>query len=139
MRFALAALHAALAVYVLVLILASLDALDMAEAAAEIGKWIEFGLVSRTRAVHASRQNACPGWWQACCSAHVFRPALDSTSYALLSALNGLHLPGGHIRASGLFRQPNPYAGYLGLALPVAVSLTLWSWARLLRGGHCPT
>ncbi|MCB0190277.1 MAG: O-antigen ligase family protein, partial [Caldilineaceae bacterium] len=26
--------------------------------------------------------------------------------------------------------QPNPYAGYLGLTLPVAVSLSIWAWQR---------
>ncbi|MDM8529371.1 O-antigen ligase family protein, partial [Anaerolineales bacterium HSG24] len=34
---------------------------------------------------------------------------------------NGLFL-----RAYGTFGQPNPYAGYLGLILPLAVSLLLW-------------
>jgi len=41
---------------------------------------------------------------------------------------------GRFMRASGVFRQPNPYAGYLGLLLPVAVSLAIWGWATLLRG-----
>jgi O-antigen ligase len=43
---------------------------------------------------------------------------------------------GRFMRASGTFRQPNPYAGYLGLLLPVAVSLAIWSWAALLRGSE---
>ncbi|GIV80205.1 MAG: O-antigen polymerase [Litorilinea sp.] len=38
---------------------------------------------------------------------------------------------GRFMRASGSFRQPNPYAGYLGLTLPLAVSLALWAWRRL--------
>jgi putative inorganic carbon (HCO3(-)) transporter len=33
---------------------------------------------------------------------------------------------GRFLRAYGTFRQPNPYAGYLGLILPIAFSLVLW-------------
>jgi putative inorganic carbon (HCO3(-)) transporter len=33
---------------------------------------------------------------------------------------------GRFLRAYGSFRQPNPYAGYLGLVLPLAYSLVLW-------------
>lgn len=37
-------------------------------------------------------------------------------------------LMGRWMRAAGTFRQPNPYAGYLGLLAPLAVSLALWAW-----------
>ena len=37
------------------------------------------------------------------------------------------------MRASGSFGQPNPFGGYLGLTLPVAVSLALWAWTALLH------
>lgn len=44
------------------------------------------------------------------------------------------YLLGGFLRAFGTFGQPNPYAGYLGLALPLALALTLWAatagWRR---------
>ena len=36
---------------------------------------------------------------------------------------------GRFLRAYGTFRQPNPYAGYLGLVLPIALSLALWGLA----------
>lgn len=35
---------------------------------------------------------------------------------------------GRFLRAYGTFAQPNPYAGYLGLVLPLALSLTLWAF-----------
>lgn len=39
----------------------------------------------------------------------------------------GFLLFGGRfLRAFGTFQQPNPYGGYLGLILPLALSLTLW-------------
>lgn len=34
---------------------------------------------------------------------------------------------GRFLRAYGTFAQPNPYAGYLGLVLPLALSLCIWS------------
>jgi O-antigen ligase len=44
----------------------------------------------------------------------------------------GFLLFGGRfLRAYGTFRQPNPYAGYLGLILPLALSLSLWGVAHL--------
>jgi O-antigen ligase len=35
------------------------------------------------------------------------------------------------MRAYGTFRQPNPYAGYLGLSLPLAFGLLLTNWRQL--------
>lgn len=37
-------------------------------------------------------------------------------------------LLGRFLRAYGTFRQPNPYAGYLGLIIPLALSLAIWWW-----------
>ncbi len=34
------------------------------------------------------------------------------------------------LRAYGTFQQPNPYAGYLGLTLPLAYSIVLWGIGR---------
>jgi len=39
-------------------------------------------------------------------------------------------IQGRFMRASGVFRQPNPYAGYLGLTLPVAISLSFYAVSR---------
>ena len=36
---------------------------------------------------------------------------------------------GRFLRAYGTFDQPNPYAGYLGLVLPLALSLTVWAFS----------
>jgi O-antigen ligase len=41
----------------------------------------------------------------------------------------GFLLYGGRfLRAYGTFAQPNPYGGYLGLILPLALAIALWSW-----------
>ena len=39
------------------------------------------------------------------------------------------YLLGRFLRAYGTFGQPNPYAGYLGLTLPLGLSLSLWALA----------
>jgi len=39
------------------------------------------------------------------------------------------------MRAYGTFGQPNPYAGYLGLTLPLAVTLTHWKFNQLKKAG----
>lgn len=40
---------------------------------------------------------------------------------------------GRFLRAYGTFRQPNPYAGYLGLVLPLALSVFYWALGRWRR------
>lgn len=40
------------------------------------------------------------------------------------------YLLGKFLRAFGTFGQPNPFAGYLGLALPIALALTFWAIAQ---------
>lgn len=37
---------------------------------------------------------------------------------------------GRFLRAYGTFAQPNPYGGYLGLILPLALSLTIWAFIQ---------
>lgn len=46
----------------------------------------------------------------------------------------GFLLFGGRfLRAFGTFAQPNPYAGYLGLILPLALALTLWAASEVCK------
>lgn len=40
---------------------------------------------------------------------------------------------GRFMRASGAFDQPNPFGGFLGLALPMALSLAIWAWGEAAR------
>ena len=48
----------------------------------------------------------------------------------------GFLLFGGRfLRAYGTFAQPNPYAGYLGLILPLALSLVVWGLIDFARPG----
>ncbi len=45
----------------------------------------------------------------------------------------GFVLMGRFMRAAGTFAQPNPYGGYLGLTLPLAVGLVLTAWPGKAR------
>jgi O-antigen ligase len=46
---------------------------------------------------------------------------------------------GGFLRAYGTFGQPNPYAGYLGTLLPLALALALCGWRERDRIGRALT
>jgi putative inorganic carbon (HCO3(-)) transporter len=43
---------------------------------------------------------------------------------------------GRFLRAFGTFAQPNPYAGYLGMVVPLGLSLTLWALGAAWREQH---
>jgi len=91
----------------------------------ELSKWLEFGCLYlvAVNIIHDRRQ--------------LQNLALVIIGAAVLEAFHGWYqffrragppsfLIGGHfLRAYGTFEQPNPYAGYLGLALPIAYSLAL--------------
>ncbi len=168
---------ALLGIYIGVQFISLLGAPNLAEAAAEVIKWVEFGLVlliasamlaapsPRIRAGGADKRAAplAPQpWGERFTSQAKPSPAspriggrgadrpvrwlvagvlIGGVSQALLGLYQFVNrigpdwfiVLGRFMRASGTFRQPNPYAGYLGLILPVAVSLAIWSWAALLR------
>jgi len=125
-----------IAPYVAVLLLSTYAGFDLTEAAAEVIKWVELllvvWLVGQTLTPTQSRWLALAllagGAVQGLLGVYQFVFRIGPDSFVLL---------GRFMRAAGSFHQPNPYAGYLGLTLPVAVSLALWGWGRggLGRGG----
>lgn len=118
-------LLAPLLLYLAALLLSSIDAADLDEAAKEMVKWIEFSVVlmlvptvltpGRTRWLVAAMLTAALG--QALLGLYQFIFRIGPDWFVVLDRF---------MRAGGSFRQPNPFAGYLGLTLPVALSLTLW-------------
>ena len=48
----------------------------------------------------------------------------------------GFLLMGRFMRAFGTFQQPNPFAGYLGLSLPLAIGVLASNWKGLWQGGQ---
>lgn len=116
--------------YVAALILSLIGALNLGEALAEVVKWIQVALVLLVLRQMMPRQQThwlvaallLGGVGQALLGLYQFIFQIGPEWFIIL---------GRFMRASGSFGQPNPYAGYLGLCLPVAASLALWAWQRL--------
>jgi putative inorganic carbon (HCO3(-)) transporter len=119
-----------LAVFLGILLLSSLGATSLQHSLKEIVKWVE---VLALYVFVASEMDA--HWSKAL--VFVF------LSTGALAALQGIYqfllqvgpeefvLFGRFMRAYGTFEQPNPYAGYLGLTLPLAVGLVVAAHATV--------
>ncbi|MBV7338104.1 O-antigen ligase family protein [Chloroflexi bacterium TSY] len=113
--------------YLAVLLVTLPVAFDIGEAVKEVVKWTEFLVVLFIVRDMIGREQI---WWLV--SALLMGGALQ----ALLGIVQFIYQIGPtwfiifdrFMRAHGSFHQPNPFAGYLGLTLPVAVSLALWTW-----------
>lgn len=130
LRLQMGFLPAILAAYLLVLLLSLSNALDLQEAATEVIKWIQvliaIWLVQETLAAGQGR------WliW-ALLAAAVLQGALGIYQFVFRVGPPHFLLLERFMRAAGTFQQPNPYAGYLGLTLPVAVSFLLYFLGRV--------
>ena len=119
----------ALALYLAAQGLSLLRAPDLGEGVAEMVKWAEFALVlllvpqmvGRVQARWLVAGLLLGGVAQALLGIYQFVFRIGPPWFLIL---------GRFMRASGSFDQPNPYAGYLGLTLPVAASLSLWALGR---------
>ena len=124
---------AAAAIYLAVLTVSSLGAANLGEAFAEVVKWSELVVlllvapsmltVARARWVAAALVLA--GIGQAALGVYQFVFRIGPEFFVIL---------GRFMRASGSFSQPNPFGGFLGLTLPIALSLAIWAWGEFLRG-----
>lgn len=119
--------------YAAVLLTSTLGAADFPQAAAEVVKWFEFAAVlllvpQMVRGPHQVRWVAAAviagATAQALLGIHQFVFRIGPDWFVIL---------GRFMRASGTFSQPNPYAGFLGLVLPVALSLAIQSVGALCR------
>jgi putative inorganic carbon (hco3(-)) transporter len=117
------------AIYLAVLLISTLQAGNLAEAAAEVIKWgevlITVWVVGQVLSSGQKRWLAAGlllgGALQGLLGIYQFLFRIGPPAFLLGDRF---------MRAAGTFDQPNPYAGYLGLTLPVAVSLALWGWGR---------
>jgi O-antigen ligase len=118
--------------YLAALALALLPAANLGEALTEVVKWAE--VLAVLLLVRAMLPPAQRHWL-------VMALVLGGVSQALYGLYQFIFRIGPEwfvlfdrfMRASGSFGQPNPFAGYLGLTLPVAFSLALWAWGRVWR------
>ena len=127
LRFLGSPVIALVGLYVAVMIAATPGAANFDEAAREVIKWIELLvllLVGRTllgprQAPWLAAALVLGASLQAILGLYQFIFAVGPEYFTIL---------GRFMRAYGSFGQPNPFGGYLGLTLPVALSLAIWAW-----------
>ncbi len=119
--------------YLGALLLGLLPARELGEALAEVAKWAEvllvIGLVGQVLGVE---RGAIPWLVGALLAGAALEGLLGVYQFLFRVGPEAFLLFDRFMRASGTFRQPNPFAGYLGLSLPVAVSLAIWAWQRAM-------
>jgi O-antigen ligase len=116
-----------LAIFIGVIALSVIAASSWREALPELLKWVQLLLLYWCVAALLPPNRV--GWLLAALLAAGVAEALTGIyQFLTQSGPEGFVLLGRFMRAFGTFRQPNPYAGYLGLAAPLAIALTLWAW-----------
>jgi O-antigen ligase len=110
-----------------------LQARSWSEGVPELLKWAEFAAVYLVATQVLGRRHV---WWVvgALLAAGLVEVALGAYQFLRQAGPEAFILAGRFMRAYGTFRQPNPYAGYLGYLAPVAVSLTLAGLGLWWRG-----
>lgn len=107
-------------------------AVDLGEGVAEVIKWIELPVILLV--VPAMLTHWQARWLTA---ALVVGAAIQASLglYQFIYRIGPEYfvVMGRFMRASGVFAQPNPYGGFLGLALPVTLSLALWAWSGFVQ------
>ena len=119
-------------VYLLALLLSFPNAIDLQEAIEGVIKWLQMLVaILLIQEALSPRQVRWLVWGllaggmlQAMLGIYQFVFRIGPPHFLLLDRF---------MRAAGTFGQPNPFAGYLGLTLPVAVSLFLLNLASIVR------
>lgn len=122
------------AVLLLAAMLASLlPATSLALAAKELIKWLEL-LLAMVLVVNLASPGDAQLLLLGLLAAGAAEGALGLYQFLLRRGPEGFLLMGRFMRAAGTFDQPNPYGGYLGLTLPLAVGLALSGWPAGCQG-----
>jgi putative inorganic carbon (hco3(-)) transporter len=102
------------------------QALSITSALSETVKWVEMLAIYLFVAANLQRRHL-PWLLLALVAAGAAQAALGLFQFTTRTGPEGfLIFDGRYLRAYGTFQQPNPYAGYLGLTLPLAFSVALW-------------
>jgi O-antigen ligase len=115
----------ALATFIAAITLSIVQAESLTLGLKDVLKWIEF-LVVFLAVVSLTPQRAAPILMGSLFVVAAIEALLGWTQFLLRLGPPGFTVGGLFLRAYGTFGQPNPYAGFLGFALPVAVALTLY-------------
>jgi putative inorganic carbon (HCO3(-)) transporter len=119
-------------VYVAVMTVSALGAADFGEAGREVIKWLELLVLLLVGPALLSPRQA-PWLAAALVLGAVLQAVYGLYQFVFAVGPDYFILLGRFMRAYGSFGQPNPFGGYLGLTLPVALSLGIWAWAAGLR------
>ncbi len=111
--------------FVIVLLYSTLAARSLVQAVPELAKWIEVVLIYWLGAQLLTPRHRLPLMLTLLVAGGI--EALIGIRQFVFQIGPEAYLLGRFLRAYGTFGQPNPYAGYLGLLLPVGISLTLWA------------
>jgi putative inorganic carbon (HCO3(-)) transporter len=112
-----------------VILLSWLGVLSLGDALTETVKWLEMLALYLFMTATIERRHL-PWLVGAMLLAGTAQAVLGLYQFVFRAGPAGFLLfDGRFLRAYGSFRQPNPYAGYLGLVLPIAYSLLLWGLA----------
>jgi len=111
-------------------LLSLLSTASISSSAVEIAKWLELLAVYLFVATCLD-QKATRVLLLALISSGILQALLGIYQFVLQVGPPEFVLFGRFMRASGTFAQPNPYGGYLGLTLPIAVGVTM------ARGSVC--
>ena len=120
-------------VYLLALLLSFPKAIDVREAAEGVIKWLQM-LVAVLLIQEAMTTRQVPWLVWGLLAGGVLQATLGIYQFVFRIGPPNFLLLDRFMRAAGTFGQPNPFAGYLGLTLPVAVSLFLLSLTSIGRG-----
>ncbi len=119
--------------YAAALLASARGATDLPQAAAEVVKWLEFAAVLLI-APQMVRGPMRVRWVVAAVIAGaVAQAALGLYQFIFRVGPEWFVILGRFMRASGTFSQPDPYAGFLGIVLPVALSLALQTTGAALK------
>ena len=116
--------------FVIVLLYSTLAARSLTQALPELVKWSEVVLIYWLGAQLITPKQRQPLLLTLLAAGSI--EALIGIRQFLFRIGPDAYLLGRFLRAYGTFGQPNPYAGYLGLLLPLGLSLSLWSVGRMI-------
>ena len=125
----LGGLATAIGITVLTALISAYPAAQLGAAAQDLAKWIGLGAVMLFAGSQLTSRQI--GWVAgALLLGGAAQGILGAYQFLTQSGPEAFQLLGRYMRAHGTFGQPNPYAGYLGLVLPLGYTLVLALIAR---------
>ena len=119
-------------IYLLALLLSFRNAIDVREASEGVIKWLQMLIaILLIQEALTPRQVRWLVW--GLLTGAMLQSALGLYQFVFRIGPPNFLLLGRFMRAAGTFGQPNPFAGYLGLTLPVAVALFMLNLKSIVK------